>query len=482
MALTISNHPSKSVTNEPTVDVTTSLTEGASVQNVRIRAEVYVAGNTSKVATLEQTKGLDNWDFKKLLNNFIGRCDTALGGSVNMITPDVGSELLTGWFDAIGSDTFSSSGREITALTSSSEGGAISNDLGAQSIGDLLIIGIEDSYVNSGATEATFGLTTSPVVADTWPFITKAANKIFFFTPVDDTYNSASYLTIGETGIDVELKATIHKITDLKNNPGVYFRVKFTEVAEDASGVISTGATAVTDTLLYIPAIMPTGEDFETDYLLSGTSSKFLNKGVRNGMKFIAGIGSEIRLLFATDETNLRSYNSYGSYNTATGCGWGIIIGNDNTLPSAGSANVRVTANRGSIITISESLNIQSDNKCYEDKEVLTFLGDLGEEIFNFTGGTDKGYAVEREVMKNEYGIRKPLSAYRKTEMDLYTGWIADDLLPLFLELLSTIQQVYMIDTDQDENIIEVSITDQSMKVKQRDQLRQHKIGIEYHE
>jgi hypothetical protein len=496
MALTISNHPSRPVTNEPSVDVTTSLTEGASYQNLRIRAEVFVAGNTSKVATLEQVKGLDNWDFSKLLKNFIGRCDAPVGGSERMITPDVGSELLTGWDPDGDYDTFTFSGREITALTGSGPGDAVavSNDLGGFSIGDLLVIGFEYIYTNTGADTATFGLSNTDVLVldatNKWPFIDKAERRIFFYLPTDYEFETECHLTIGGENIDVTLLATIHKITDFKNNPGVYFRVKFTEVYENSSGVTTTGATAETDAMLYMPAIMPEGEDFNTNYLTSAggsSGSKFLNKSVRNGMQFINGIGMEMRLLFVTDEPVILPYDTQNaSGSEKTGCGWGMLVINDNIIAFPENSNIQVAIFSKSGVTTTESIKetyrINLSNKCYEDMQTLTFVGDLGEEIFYFTGGTDKGYKVERESMRKENGIMKHLSAYRKTEMDLYTGWVDEDLLPLFLELLSTVIQVKMIDTDQTDNVIDVTITDQAMNVKQREQLKQHKIGIEYHE
>jgi hypothetical protein len=496
MALTISNHPSRSVTNKPSFDVTTSLTEGASFQNLRIRAEVFVAGNTSKVATMEQVEGLDNWDFSKLLKNFIGRCDAPVGGSERMITPDVGSELLTGWDPDGDYDTFTFSGREITALTGSGPGDAVavSNDLGGFSIGDLLVIGLEYIYTNTGADTATFGLSDTDVdvldATNEWPFIDKAERRIFFYLPTDNEFETECHLTIGGENIDVTLLATIHKITDFKNNPGVYFRVKFTEVYENSSGVTTTGATAETDALLYLPAIMPVGENFNTNYLISGTSSKFMNKAVRNGTKFINGIGMEIRLLFATDEPVILPYDTHNAYGSeTTGCGWGILVVNDNIIlyPDTGATpniQVAIFGKNGAVTTsrITETLYIYLTSKCYKDMQILTFVGDLGEETFYFTGGIDKGYKVERESMRDENGISKHLSVYRKTEMDLFTEWVDEALLPLFLELLSTVIQVKMIDTDQDDNVIDVTITDQAINIKQRDQMKQHKIGIEYHE
>jgi hypothetical protein len=63
MALTISTHPDEVITNAPEFTVTTSLTEGASYQNLRIRATIHIGGMASAQAVLEQPKGMDDWDF-----------------------------------------------------------------------------------------------------------------------------------------------------------------------------------------------------------------------------------------------------------------------------------------------------------------------------------------------------------------------------------------------------------------------------------
>ena len=80
MALTISTHPEDQITNAPDFTVTTSLTEGASYQNLRIRATIYIGGESEAVAVLEQPKNLDDWDFLDLLRSFVGKADVAVGG------------------------------------------------------------------------------------------------------------------------------------------------------------------------------------------------------------------------------------------------------------------------------------------------------------------------------------------------------------------------------------------------------------------
>jgi hypothetical protein len=156
MALTINTHPDEVITNAPEFDVSTSLTEGASYQNLRIRATIYIGGESEAQAVLEQPKGMDDWDFFEVLKAFCGKCNEAVGGTAGYTKPTFGSELLTGWTNVLsGFETFTTSGREITsAIDSNASGGlAGSNDLGAISVGEIYVVAIGTDYVDSGAAD-----------------------------------------------------------------------------------------------------------------------------------------------------------------------------------------------------------------------------------------------------------------------------------------------------------------------------------------
>ena len=96
MALTINTHPAEVITNAPEFDVTTSLSEDPTHQNLRIRATVYQGGVSSPVAVLEQAKGLDDWDLFDLLKSLTGKCDIAVGASDALGGPTTPSQLLSG--------------------------------------------------------------------------------------------------------------------------------------------------------------------------------------------------------------------------------------------------------------------------------------------------------------------------------------------------------------------------------------------------
>jgi hypothetical protein len=102
--------------------------------------------------------------------------------------------------------------------------------------------------------------------------------RVYFFHATDD--DTVSAVTIGHgAGANGNFTGTfsIHKITDFKNNPGVYFHVKFEEVYENASDVTTIGDEEWADTMLFVPVVLRPGESF-SDYLMdpSGLSGKFL--------------------------------------------------------------------------------------------------------------------------------------------------------------------------------------------------------------
>jgi len=271
MALTIATHPEKPVINDPTFEVTTSLTEGSTYNNLRIRAEVYMGGRSGKIATIEQPKGLNTWEFKKLLDRFVRMPDFAIGGNKVTKKPTLGSELLTGWDEEGNFTTFTTSGREITVADGAGmiNAHAASNDLGSVSEGDILIIGFEN-YADTGTdpVQLTVGEYGDGSDLQEAKYYGQTANKITLARIAENL--TSCYVVLGNVDGDIYLstKVTIKKITDFINDPSIYFKIKFTEYYENSSGVTTSGSSSWSDTLLYIPAIIPNGQSFDSNYLL----------------------------------------------------------------------------------------------------------------------------------------------------------------------------------------------------------------------
>jgi hypothetical protein len=187
MSLNISTYPAKTVVNAPEFKVTTSLVEGASYNNLRVRATVYLGGKDAPVAVLEQPKGLTDWDFSDLLKTFIGRMNVAVGGSDLHVQPTLSAELLTGW-TAEDSLTLTSSGRTISDayVTPDYSAYARSNDLGAVSVGDVVIIGMEHDFTSTGGNDVLLFFGTQASLVEELAYITLGANKVFFHVVSED--------------------------------------------------------------------------------------------------------------------------------------------------------------------------------------------------------------------------------------------------------------------------------------------------------
>ena len=129
-----------------------------------------------------------------------------------------------------------------------------------------------------------------------------------------------------------------HKITDFRNNPCVYFMVKFEEVYENASNVTTIGDSELTDTLLFVPAVVRAGEAF-TDYLITTTGKKLLSRAEDGDIKFKFGIGMEVRLLYVTTsdylQVSITTDAGEEKYVNIPNMGWGMVILNDDTASVA---------------------------------------------------------------------------------------------------------------------------------------------------
>ncbi|MCK4815657.1 hypothetical protein KA005_07805, partial [bacterium] len=291
MALTINTHPDDVITNAPEFDVSTSLTEGPSYQNLRVRATIYVGGESEAIAILEQPKGLDDWNLFDILKAMTGKADVPMGAGFRYKSATVSAELLTGWTQDQGNfTTFSVSGRRIISAVTSGGGGydyAKSNDLGSVVAGDVIMVGLQVSYNDSGTNpfqlvytdgSAPFG---DNVNRNRYAGLNSGEcrqQQMYFMLVMEDA--ATPFIFLGNDNDSTNLGAqenTIRKITDFKDNPCVYFKVKFQEVYENASDVTTIGDTEYTDTLMFVPIVVRPGEEF-TDYLITDAGATLTDK------------------------------------------------------------------------------------------------------------------------------------------------------------------------------------------------------------
>lgn len=502
MALTINTHPAEVITNAPEFDVSTSLSEGASYQELRIRATVYVGGQASPVAVLEQAKGLDDWDLTSLLHRQTGKCNIAPGGSDVHLGPNMGSELLTAWTNyAGGFSSWSTSGRRIISASSTPGASAQSNDLGTMDHGEVFVVGVENDYADTGTPDFFLELDTASktsLQAETkYAGLTSGklnANHIYFLMAHETTGYVRAYLTAPGSTIVVTGTFTIHKITDHRNNPGAYFHVKFEEVYENAAGVTTIGAESWSDTLLYMPVAVRPSESFTDDYIINSLGDNFLTRAGDMNSVFKYGIGMELRVMYAAVSAWVRAsiVVDAGSEtdNDIPNAGWGIIAANSEggytNNPDADDETigfVLTSINFGSgVIYAGASMNINCETDCYPNMKALNFVGELGEETILFRGLGSKIGTTEKAFYKNANRIRKVLKTYKRFNEVLRTVFETEDLRMLLHELINTEKEVWMNDSNADVEYTEVTVITDETPISDKEELIESEIEIEYYE
>jgi len=508
MALTISTHPDEVITNAPEFTVTTSLTEGASYQNLRIRATVYIGGQADAMAVLEQPKGLDDWDLFDLLKSFTGKAYLPVVGATCYGQPTYGTELLTGWTDLLTTfETFTTSGKEITsAIDSNASGGiAASNNLGAISAGEIFIFGCDNNFSDAGAADEILALNgtslSNPFSVAKYAGLSSGklqSKHIYILHATED--DTVSSITIGHSsGANGNFSGnfSLHKITDFKNNPAVYFHIKFEEVYENASDVTTIGDEEWSDAMLFAPVILRPGETF-SEYLVNGSTKKFAARSHPTGstniydLKYMHGVDMEFRaLIYSTTPyvtlwcvhaptVPLREEEEFDNM------GWTMVMFSDTIAASTPSGyfyfqyySLNEARTVGNWVS---NLRINVETKCYPDVKVLNFVGDLGEEHMMFRGLQTMNGKVEKSFYKNVNRVRKVLKAFRFVRMRLRTVYETEYVNLLLHELLYTEYDVWMFDADEPDGYKVVTVIDDDVTIYDKNNLVENAIEIEYHE
>jgi len=497
MSLSIDTHPSKQQTNAPEFTVTTSLTEGSSYQNLRIRAKVYVYGEKSgePVAVLEQPKGISDWDFFDLLKSFIGRCDAPVGGSDILIVPTLGSQLLTHWTNDMSRfSTFLTSGKTITSAISAGDALAYSNTL-TMAKGELYVFQVDNDFVNTYA-PVTFRIqATGSRNEIQYAGLSNrklGANTNYYFLLTDGAYVSPTMaLYTGVYPATLAIDPNLYKVTDNHNNPTVFFRVVFSEVYENASGVVTTGDIEESDTMMFVPVVVEPGEVLADDYLLSDSvvTPKPCNRGVvSGGVKYKYGVGMEIRLLYIwNSEITINSWYNDGSAHsgaTAPGIGWAMLIINDTTIAgltaSLASFSVDLVDAQGDWGL--SALTINCELISYPDMEALSFIGDLGEETLIFRGAAIKNGTSERMMYANSNRIRRTARAFRKISHVLKTLYETEEVNEVLHQLTYSELPVWMYNKGLADKYREVGVITDTVKLSERGEMFGNDLEVEYNE
>ena len=500
MALTINTHPTEVITNAPEFDVSTSLTEGASYQNLRIRATVYIGGRSTPLAPLEQPKGLDDWNIFDTLKSLIGKCNEAVGGAQVYATPDVGGELLTSWSNYLSLfETFTTSGRTITSAIDSNASGATAggNNFGAGAAGDLYVLGAEQNYNDSGAADFlakivdSLGGSVKAQIQYAGLSAGKLKNNHIYFMLLTQAQVASALVLESDAGSNgnVSGSLTMHKITNFKNNPGVYFSVKFEEVYENASDVTTIGAESWSDALLFVPVNVRPGESF-SDYLMNAASKKLLTRAEDGDMMYKFGIDMEARLMAVCAGPYVKvtiTTNAGNQSATFANVGWLIAILNDNiaslsTTDDDATIIVASVNSTGSSTYYTNSVIVLCEVKCFADIRALSFVGDLGEEIVIFRGLPSEIGSAEKSYYKDQNLIPKILRAYKSSGMTLRTLYETEGLRRLLHQLIYTELPVWMYNEDFTDKYREVTVLTDQTEILNQKELIEPEIEVVYYE
>jgi hypothetical protein len=492
MALTISTHPLKNIINDPSFVVSTSLTPGASIQNLRIRAAVYIGGRATVAAQLDQPYQLTEWDFTDMLRSFAGKCNVDAFGAVNVLRPGVSAELLTAWTNYMtGFSTWSTSGRDINSAISSGAPKALSNDLGSCVAGDIFVIGSESGeYGDTGANKFYLRLTNtsiSPNYCETkYAGLTggELTGNHIYFLMAHGTQTAPAVVWMADGPCAGAIKATIHKITDFRDNPGVYFHVSFTEIYEDADNVTTTGATKWTDCMLFIPATVRPGEAFD-DFLIDAEGRRFLSRLGEAQNPYMYGQNMEMRVMAVSTGCFIHAYitTDHGTEVTSTvaNLGWMMLILNDvSTDVAETDADIVIWISADDYT--SEHITFPCDQKFYKVIKALSFIGDLGEETLLFRGLHKETGKVSKSYFRVANRIRRVLRAYKSTNWILRSLYETEGTRRLLHELNYTEQPVWMYDADEPSGYKEVVVLSDDTVITDGNELIDNDIQVEYYE
>ncbi len=241
-----------------------------------------------------------------------------------------------------------------------------------------------------------------------------------------NTFDFFDILKPHVTGINFARNSgDLYKISG--GSPLVAYTILFTEVYEDADGVIQKGDTdnASGTTYKFVPGV---GDDKAfSNYVLSSYISLFANKTLRNNVvKFFPEY--EYWLTFFTEIEHVQLFYSKdgGAFDSSITFDpknyWGIIIINTDELMSGVTSNLRIQLGEVGAGKISEVITIYVDNTIINERVVLEYDGYVGgKEYLAFEGIKLQEFNSIRNYYTGAGRYRKPLSLHGINRQKLET-------------------------------------------------------------
>lgn len=478
MSITVSSRPSdKAITNRPKYTMTTSIVEGSSYQNVRIRGTLYVDGEVAGI--IENPQGVNDFDFTKMLDAIAGKFKADFVSSSKTLSPVTsGTNLISSWTDVNGNMSETNS---TNRLQGSPNGGGTmwfrSTDMGALNAGDIIVLVIgTSSNIGDYGSDLPFpelrlsessSVDTDVIDTNICGYtINNTFKGLFYFMATEDM--TASYLWLGNInvttyssyGIDMYYYAwKVPSGRDAQYNmPCVYHKVVFQTYYEDSSNVTQSPSTELEDsmsTMLYAPVKT---QNALSDYVVYPTSSsvKFPCKsiGLDNVSKHfyyhksytflrilvLNRFGYGTRLYYSID-------NATYSYDIIYHGGWFMINVQSASFLSAATTSLRLYVYEDGY-TSSVVHEIELSAKCFDEPVVLDFQGLLGNENIVLNGVKNRKLSAGKEMYKNKYGMNLPVSRTRVKKITVETNNQPEEYNELLGELLCSIKDILMYSAD----------------------------------
>lgn len=492
MSLTVSSHP-YNIDNSASFTIDTDLVEDSTHVNLRIRAEIYQAGEIR--AVLEKPKGLTNFDFADILKSLNIGLKFARDSGDLVKTGSVSANLLTNLYSNYSTSTFGVPSNIVIELGEASlpNRNAMSNAIPVVK-GQMYVFYVQN-YVNHFAGNPPVvkfyddSLATCELFAQS-RFAALVSNKSYLFmcTQSGTLYINLENATPGNSfGGDFYFKnITTNPLTEGSNLVS-YFPM-FTEVWEDSTGVTSFGTTSqdlfIDEGLFrFVPA---KGDSlaFNASHVLKTSVSKFANQTFKNSaVKFFTYLPNEYWINFFTDNISIELFYSKdgAAYTSAIYyCyeGWGAVILNIGELMSGVTTSLRFYFKDIAATTISEVFTVYPNTEQIDERSVLEYDGILGgKEYLAFEGKKDLQYPTIRKYYTGSKKGRKALEL---------TGLHRQYLETRFKDILNTVYLKHLMISEVVKRLelsyaapTEVTIVSDSVKVL-NSELFVNSLEIEY--